>query len=243
MIREIRVVMRKELKEMGTEGGGGRRGRLTPLIGVAVAGVLIPVNLGVRYVQPDTMLVMGMVLPVLFILPVVADAFAGERERHTLETLLATRLPDQAILFGKLAAVVAYAFVLSVLALVVGVATVNVAHPEARPLVFPLATLGATLVEVVLVGTLMGGVGLLISLGATTVRQAQQRLSMVLFVPILLPVLAKALPTGVKRSIQGMLVSGRLTAAQILFGTLIVLTAGVLFASNRRFRRSRLITA
>ena len=243
MIREIRVVMRKELKEMGTEGGGGRRGRLKPLIGVAVAGVLIPVNLGVRYVQPDTMLVMGMVLPVLFILPVVADAFAGERERHTLETLLATRLPDQAILFVKLAAVVAYAFVLSVLALVVGVATVNVAHPEARPLVFPLATLGATLVEVVLVGTLMGGVGLLISLGATTVRQAQQRLSMVLFVPILLPVLARALPTGVKQSIQGMLVSGRLTAAQILFGSLIVLTAGVLFASTRRFRRSRLITA
>ena len=126
MTREIGVVMRKELKEIGSEGSGGRRGRLTPLVGVAVAGILFPLNFGTRYVQTDVMLVMGLMLPVLFVLPIVADTFAGERERHTLETLLATRLPDQAILFGKLGAIVVYAFVLTALSLAMGLTSVNI---------------------------------------------------------------------------------------------------------------------
>ena len=34
----------------------------------------------------------------------MVDSFAGERERHTLETLLATRLSDLSILVGKITA-------------------------------------------------------------------------------------------------------------------------------------------
>ena len=86
MTREIVVVMRKELKEVGSEGSGGRRGRFTPLVGVAVAGILFPLNFGVRYVHAEVQIIMGLMLPVLFVLPIVADSFAGERERHTLET-------------------------------------------------------------------------------------------------------------------------------------------------------------
>ena len=61
MMREIGVVMRKELKEMGVEGGGGRRGRLTPIVGVVVAGIVLPLNFGVKYVLPETMMAMGMI--------------------------------------------------------------------------------------------------------------------------------------------------------------------------------------
>lgn len=35
------------------------------------------------------------------VLPAAADSFAGERERHTLETLLATRASDRSIVLGK----------------------------------------------------------------------------------------------------------------------------------------------
>ena len=55
----------------------------------------------------------------------VADSFAGERERHTLETLLASRLPDRAILFGKVLAAVGYGWVLVMLMLVLSLVTVN----------------------------------------------------------------------------------------------------------------------
>ena len=240
MTREIGVVMRKELKEMGVE-GGGRRGRLTPLIGLAVAGVLFPFNFGVRYVQPETMMLMGMLLPALFLLPIVADTFAGERERHTLETLLATRLPDRAILFGKLGAIVAYAFALSVVALALGVVTVNVAHPEARPLLAPATVYVGTLLQIVLVATLMTGIGLLISLGAPTVRQAQQRFSMVLLVPMVIPAIVGGLPSGLREPLREMFGSGRISPAQLLFGLLVFLNAVVLAFAMQRFQRSRLI--
>ena len=242
MMREIGVVMRKELKEMGVE-GGGRRGRLTPLVGLAVAGILFPFNFGVRYVLAETMMVMGLLLPALFVLPIVADTFAGERERHTLETLLATRLPDQAILFGKLAAIVSYAFVLSALALAIGLITVNIANPEARPLLISPATLATTLVEIVLVATLMTGIGLLISLGAATVRQAQQRFSMILLVPMLIPAIVGGMPAAMREPLRRMLASGQLTPTQLVIGVLVVLNAVILALSSRRFQRSKLITS
>ena len=243
MTREIAVVMRKELKEVGSEGSGGRRGRLTPFIGVAVAGIFFPLNFGVRYVRPDVMLVMGLILPVLFVLPIVADSFAGERERHTLETLLATRLPDQAILLGKVGAIVAYAFVLSALSIALGLASVNVAHPEARPLVVAPSVLAGVLAETILTAALMSGLGVLISLGAATVRQAQQRVSLVLLLPMLIPALITKLPQAMRGSLQEMLVSGRLTPMELVFALLIVLDVAVIFAAMRRFRRPRLIAA
>ena len=243
MMREIAVVTQKELKEMGAEGGGGRRGRFTPLVGLLVAGVLLPFNFGPRYVLPATMMVMGMLLPTLFVLPVVADTFAGERERHTLETLLATRLPDQAILFGKLAAIVSHALVLSVLSLAVGFITVNIAHAEARPLLVSPTTLASTLAESVLFATLLTGIGVLISLRAATVRQAQQRLSMIVLVPMLIPAIVGGLPAAVREPLRRLLESGQLTPAQLLFGVLVVLNAVILTASSRRFQRSKLITS
>ena len=241
MTREIAVVMRKELKEIGIE-GGGRRGRLTPLIALVVSGVFFPLNFGMRYVEPRVLMIMGMFLPVIFVLPIVADAFAGERERHTLETLLATRLPDQAILFGKLAAIVAYSSVLMVLALIIAFVALNIAHPEARPVLAAPSLLAGMLLEGVLTASLLTGIGLLISLRSTTVRQAQQRVSLILFIPILIPVIVPRLPSSVRASLQSLL-AGRLSPMQLGLLLLLVLTAIVLFVSMRQFRRSRLVTA
>ena len=243
MTREIAVVMRKELKEVGIEGGGSRLARLSPLAGVAVAGILLPMNFGVQYVRPGVLIVMGLILPVLFVLPIVADSFAGERERHTLETLLATRLPDKAILFGKLAAIVGYAFVLSALSFAIGLTSVNLAHPEARPLFVAPSLLIGLLLESLLTATLLTGVGLLISLGAATVRQAQQRASLVLLVPMITPAIIAKLPPSIRNWMKELVLTGRLTPMEIVLGLLIVLDALVLFASVRRFRRSRLVTA
>ena len=243
MTREIMVVVRKELKEIGTEGGGGRRGRLTSVVGLVVAGVLLPINFGVRYVRPDGMAIMGVVLPLLFTLPIVADSFAGERERHTLETLLATRLPDKAILFGKLGAIVVYAFVLTIVAIGIGLASVNIAHEEARPLLIAPSVLGGVLVESVLTALFIGGLGLLISLTAATVRQAQQRVSLVLFVPIIISAAMNKLPPSITAPVRDLVTSGRLTPLELGLIVLAVLDAVVLYVSTLRFRRSRLITA
>lgn len=60
----------------------------------------------------------------------VADAFAGERERHTLETLLATAFPDTSILLGKIAASVLYAWGIAFACSLLGVITINVVFPS-----------------------------------------------------------------------------------------------------------------
>ena len=54
------------------------------------------------------------------IISFIGDAIAGERERHTLETLLASRMPDRAILLGKVIAIVLYAWGMGVLSLLPG---------------------------------------------------------------------------------------------------------------------------
>ena len=51
--------------------------------------------------SPAMLLIYPFMAAAIAIQPIV-DSFAGERERHTLETLLASRLSDSAILFGKI---------------------------------------------------------------------------------------------------------------------------------------------
>jgi ABC-2 type transport system permease protein len=96
--------------------------------------------------------------------------------RHTLETLLASRLPDASILLGKLGAVVAYVWGQVLICLLLGAVTVNVVQWEGHLRFYQTSVgLGA-------VGLGCSGPGwsrdwgFLASLHAPTARQAQQRL-------------------------------------------------------------------
>src|SRR5436309_9767960 len=103
MDRDIATVFWKEWKEIVLERASGGSG-LRPLVMVGLVGIVVPLRVGAeRYLGPQS-LVGLIVIALAAVLAVVPDAFAGERERHTLETLLASRLTDRAILFGKLAA-------------------------------------------------------------------------------------------------------------------------------------------
>jgi len=110
------------------------------------------------------------------IISLVPDSFAGERERHTLETLLASRMPDRPILLGKVAMVVLYSWGMLVVALLLGAGIYNLAYGEHQPAFYPLDLLLLTLLLGVLVGTLGASAGVLLSLRISTVRQAQQTL-------------------------------------------------------------------
>ena len=70
--------------------------------------------------------------PAMIAASVAADAFAGERERRTRETLLATPLSDGAIFAGKALTAILFSTLVSTLALTVSVITVNVRR-AARP--------------------------------------------------------------------------------------------------------------
>ena len=104
MIADILTVASKELREILTFGGDARgRGKFSLLILVGVFGVFFPLQSGREWVTSSLSIMVWGWMPFLWVSGIVSDLFAGERERHTLEALLATRLSDQAILYWEIA--------------------------------------------------------------------------------------------------------------------------------------------
>ena len=137
MIADIWTVVWKEYREM-FRGPGSRFNTAMMFASAALIGVLLPLQQGAGFVSSPITLVYCLWIPMMMIPAIVADSFAGERERHTLETLLAGRLTDRAILFGKMCAVVLYGWGLTILSLLLGLVTVNlVAASGGHLLLFP----------------------------------------------------------------------------------------------------------
>ena len=60
----------------------------------------------------------------------------GERDRHTLEILLARHLSDRSILLGKVVAAISYGWGLSMFCLMLGLITVNLVHGKGQFLIY-----------------------------------------------------------------------------------------------------------
>lgn len=86
MTADILTMMWKEWKEILN--WGGRRGRLGIVLFVVVFGVALPWQMGRAWIASPIALAYWAWVPLFMVTTVTADAFAGERERHTLETLL-----------------------------------------------------------------------------------------------------------------------------------------------------------
>src|SRR4051812_29233920 len=104
---DIRTMVWKETKETLLQ--GDLSALLRPLLLIGVLGIGLPWRLGPQWLALMP-IVVGIILyiPFFVILSFVGDAIAGERERHTLETLLASRISDRAILLGKIIATTGY---------------------------------------------------------------------------------------------------------------------------------------
>ncbi len=175
---------------------------------------------------------------------VIADSFAGERERHTLETLLATRLSDRAILFGKIAASIAYGWLMAMLCVLVGTITENVAHWEGHVLLYrDSASWLVLLLAPPLTAGAVATAGVLVSLHATTVRQAQQTLMVAVMVIVAGTIFASNfLPTAWREWFFGIWsvwspASLVLSAA----GVILAIDLLLLLAGMARFQRARLV--
>ena len=66
--------------------------------------VVIPFSAGTTEVGGMGVMAIGLLVAAMWVLTSVPDSFAGERDHRTLETLLATRLPAEAILARQAAA-------------------------------------------------------------------------------------------------------------------------------------------
>ncbi len=174
MINDVSAVVWKESRELLR---GGSRGRFAPLILVGIYGIVFPIQAGRSWVDSYDMVALALILPVFLVLAVVADSFAGERERHTLETLLASRLSDRAILLGKVSAVVIYAWGLTIASMIVALFAVNATAAAGHILLYSAGRAAAMFVLTFLMALFGATIGVLVSLRAATARQAQQTLT------------------------------------------------------------------
>jgi len=240
---DVFTVAWKEWRELLQLGGSHRGGRFSLVILIGVFGVFLPLQAGADWVQsPATVFYWGWV-PLMLVGSAVADSFAGERERHTLETLLASRLPDSAILLGKMFAAVTYGWGLVLIMLVLSLVTVNLSARTGPLLMFPWRfAVGAPLLALLGSG-LAATAGVLVSLRAPTVRQAAQTLNVGVLLLIFIPVLGmQALPDSLKAQMAARATAiGADGLLWVSAGLLALLDLSLLAAAFARFRRSRLV--
>jgi len=238
MIGDMLTVIWKERKSLFVSRGSRLRAMVNLFIPVLLVAIYIPWNEGPDWVSSPVAL-SALIVPVLLVGTTVPDAFAGERERHTLSTLLASRLPDRAVLFGKLAVAVGYGWLVTLLAILLGLVTVNVAHGEGHVLLYSPTVAVVDVVLSFLVATFVAGVGILISLRSSTVQAAQQLLMTILLIPpLVLAVIFSVFHRQMGNAIGGV---DFMQAVLIAMGVLIALDVVLLLATMARFRRARLI--
>jgi ABC-2 type transport system permease protein len=243
MMRDVLTVTWKEWRELVQLGGSHRGGRLSLVILLAVFGVFLPLQSGAAWVQsPATVFYWGWV-PLMLVGTAVADSVAGERERHTLETLLASRLPDAAILMGKIVAAVSYGWGLVMVMLLLSLVTVNVTARTGPVLLFPWRFAVGAPALALLGACFAASAGVIVSLRASTVREAAQILNVGVLLLIFVPVLAiQALPDSWKAQAGAWAMT--VGAGGILWITaaaLALLDAALLAVAWARFRRARLV--
>ena len=100
---------------------GGMTGVLIYAFALAALGIVLPWYL--RFEFLDAMILLAYAfLPALLVGPVVAESFAGDRERAQIPATLEER---RQLFYAKVAAGALYGWISALLALVVGLATVN----------------------------------------------------------------------------------------------------------------------
>lgn len=237
MMADIGTVIWRERRTLFRYRGSRLRTAITVLVPVVLVAVYFPWQME-NWVDSYESL-FSAIIPMMMVLLTVPDSFAGERERHTLSTLLASRLPDRAILLGKLAVSVGLGFWMMLGVLMLALVTANTAHWDGHVQFYSLTILVLDLALGLLLSTLIAGAGVLISLRASTVQEAQQLLGVaVMMPPIVLGFIALIFRERIADLLEGV---DATRIALIFVAVLAAAGAGLLAAAITRFRRTRLI--
>jgi ABC-2 type transport system permease protein len=244
MFDDMLTVMWKSWKELFRI--KGRKGQtalmmITPLM----LAVVMPLQEGEGWVSSGFSLLIAIVIPLLLVGTSIPAAFASEREQHTLPTLLASRLSDRAILYGKVATSVAFGWGATLVALLIGLVTANITAWDGQVMFYKASILIANILISFLFATLTAGAGVLFSLRAESVQQAQQSLMAVMLIPLLLFqavfMVAGALPP-VREKLEAFLETTSLEQVVLIIGVILaLLAAACLTLAIRKFNRAELI--
>lgn len=206
MITDILTVVSKELKEILLRPGTRKGGWLSLVVMIGVFGIMMPLQTGVDWLQTPVSLAFWAWLPMFYTMSIVPDSIAGERERHTLETLLASRLPERAILLGKLLAAIVYSLSLMLAAMLASVITINIAYRGGGLVFYPAWIFALAVVLAILTSLLIGSLAALLATNADSGREVSQKMSMAFLAIWFVPILAvQFVPDQIKINLMSML--------------------------------------
>ena len=243
-MNDILIVMVKELKEFW-RARGGMRSRLVSFLPIFfVFGVFWPLQGREAWISvPFLPGMLFMLLPLTLAGSTAADSFAGERERHTLETLLSTRLSDRDIYAGKVLATTLYCTGLVWACALIALITLNLTRGNEPIFWYAGISWLLIIVGTLLLAVLMTAIGVLVSLRAATVRAAAQTFSLITLVVFVgVPLLVQFLPASVQLALAQAVTSSNLLLVALAAGSAIAIADVVLLALGvARFQRTRLI--
>lgn len=229
-MRDIITVFRKEMKEWLHAKGGLATIFFNLLIYMGIFGVVLPLAQVEIWKVPNQLTVFYFFfLPSMIASTTTADAFAGERERKTLETLLSTRLSDRAIFLGKLAAVFVYTATMLFAVDLTVLTVANIADSSPHFFMFPGETLFVLGPVAWIITLFAANLGLFISLKVPSARIAQQIGSfgsLIISLPFLFGVI------GLSMSWNSLIIAGIVLLAAAVLSTA---------ASIALFQRQKLI--
>jgi ABC-2 type transport system permease protein len=177
-MNDVLTVMRKEIVEMFGDRHSMYGAVIQTVIIIAICGVIVPADNPMVWGDAGQVAILYAVFPAILAATFAADSFAGERERGTMETLLATPISERSLFLGKVITAILLAAAGAALALVAGVISSTAVMgnlPE---------SISAKHVTIVLLGavgysSLTAVVATQISMGVTVARTAQQVSSMI----------------------------------------------------------------
>ena len=237
MIKDIQSMIWKESKSIFRR-RASRSNLARILLAPAVLALVFPITWGPDWVDEFPPLVIAFIAPAVLVGVLIPDSFAGERERRTLGTLLASRLPDQAILLGKLIPPVLIGWFSGLLFNLLSLVILNIAHGGGTPLLYGSTNTIGILSLSFLSSTVMAGGGVLTSLRSETVQDSIQKLMTFILVPA---TLVLVVPLLFRDQVAALIV--RLQGQQVLLVSLVfllILDVVLWILAFARFQRSKM---
>jgi ABC-2 type transport system permease protein len=227
-MRSVTAILVKELRELGGERDSRRAGAIQIAFISVLVGVLVPLRHIELWEQwAPSVMVPYYVLASLLGSAVAADAFAGERERRTLETLMTTPVSEFDVLLGKACAIVLFGLTAGIVPWLVTLVVLAArgSPMEQAPLMTALCVWLSGCSSFA-----FGAVAIGVSLKMSSVRTSQQ-VSSVIILATYAAISFVWQELAVPSTVGALVLAG--AAAAVLGGVL-------LFALSRLFRRERL---
>ncbi len=233
------TVAQKELRELLVTRGSSPVPVLLAIGTIVLLGIVLPLWIGPQWLDSGWLLSLWAWTPVFMVASVAADSVAGERERHTLETLLASPLPDRAILLGKVGAAVILGWGLMLVTIITSIVAINFVYARDQLLLYrPMLLAGGALLSL-LTAALAASFGVLVSLRAASVRRAQQVILGILAAIFVLNIVAVPLLLGILPATWRLSLDGPSSAFASL--SIVVGVALVLVLANMLLLRTAVI--